>query len=490
MKNIYIGLKTAFCVALSITLLSLAACGEDDKYESYGLTLSDYSYTFSMDGGELTIKVTTAYPEEWSMEYDNTAAQEWLTESARDAASVTLSAAPNFTGEPREAKLTFRAGTLSEQVTITQQTEPAAFHILDNMLAVSSNGEYIVTFDRDESQTIIIYTLNTRTHEKKEVVRTTEVITTIHAVSDDGKIMIGSMEAGGMDDGFYIMNGEIKRPAAPEGINGYLAMKDMSADGSIIVGSGMVQRGPWDFYYSPIKWVNFEPVILDAPETSRLKSYGDYFPIESFVAETVSPDGKYIIGRVVDEDNIALYWKDDQWKWMGEIVEKEVTYTNMWGAEITETKEFVSRIGPSYAGKISSNSRYGAVTFEAWGQMIMGPGKVGVPALFDFQTEEMVAVIDDIIEIGPYGGMSLFASNEGDFCYSTTPLMGTPLETFYRKSDGTVVSARSYVESMFGLSIGQQVQITRLVPNEVVIGAFNHPAGTNVPFYARIKTAE
>ncbi len=470
-----------FCVAA-------VSCSEDDDHIPYGLSLDVYNHTFTEQGGELTINVQTVYPE-WDASFD--AGNGWLTETGRTDNSITLSAAPNTGESEKSLVIAFTAGEARREVAVKQATRTAApspgFHILESsIMAISRDGGLLVTYDiTDDAGTSVLnlYTVNTTSDERKLYLSTSEPITTINAVSDDGRIWAVSLEGAGMSNDRYIVDGEIREAALPSGyVNPQI--NDLSADGNIMVGTAY---DPTTKLTVPIKWTQGSPEILDGPDKSRigeLNIRGNY-PV------AITGDGGFILGRAfTGNSSEAFFWKGGQWKWLGPEIEKEVEIQMPGGDPVTVPYTFTTTVGPREVGKISPNGKYAAVNFQDFGENMMGMKTiVQVPGLFDIESEEMVAILDDVMELSITGGQGITATDEGGLFYYTD--IYAAINPAYHWLDGTVTDTRTLVERMAGYYAGDYLKIRKIVENPLrIIGTFAHPDGVNVPFYIRVTDTD
>mgnify|MGYP004688373817 CR=1 FL=1 len=493
MKNISKWLKPVLCFCLSFTLLALSSCKEDDTHIPYSLKTSDNEYVFPAAGGEFTVTVTTDHPDGWEMNFTEAA---WISKAAQTDNTVTFKAVENLTGDMPEVKVKFTAGELTKELTITQEPRIVDenvnfFMFLNYIQAISPDGNHIVVYEIEGSQSegdrvVKYFTINTQTDEKTLMLETRdgdEFVISIRAISNNG-VMLGELSAGGLSNDVIIRNGAVEYPKLPGADWKNPALKDISADGTIIVGAA-TDSSTGSNVTRALKWVNGEPSILSVPTESRV-SEGS--AIRASYAETISPDGKFIMGRAINNSssNEGIYWKNaGEWKWLGTMETKMVEMTNMFGETFEIEENFVAIVGPNSTGKISPNSKYVAIHYQDWGlNRWQSPSKVEVPALFDIEKEEITEVIR-IVDESPNGGVTVSSLNDGSVCYKHTDFMSGDSPAFLYQ-DGRKISTQIYLENLFGTLIGPDIEIRMIVDSPLVaVGSFTHPAGRVVSFYMR-----
>ena len=488
MKNISIWLKPVLCFCLSLIVITLSSCTKDDVHESYGLSLSDYSYVFPLDGGDLTVTVTTEYPDGWEVDFT---AAEWISKKGETDNTVTFTAAPNLTGEMPEVKVKFTAGELTKELILTQEPKPADdranfFMTSSYIQAISPDGKLIVVYELEgvEPDRIVrYYTINTATDEKTLMLEShdgEELVVSVRAISNNG-IMLGELSGGGLSNDVYIQDGRIVYPTLPGADWKNPSLADISADGTIIVGAVTDANR----VTHAVKWVNGTPTVLSAPEESRVDEGSG---VRASQAQAISPDGRFILGRSINNSstNEAIFWKDGgEWQWLGAMETKTVEMTNMWGETMEVEMNFVALVGPGSVGQISPNGKYVTVLYQDWGLSRFGSAaKVNVPALFDIETEEIVQVIR-VVDYSPNGGTPISVMNDGSVCYQYVDFITGYTPTFLYQN-GKNVDCQAYLEGMFNTSIGPDVRIRMVVDDPMVaIGAFTHPSGSVISFYLR-----
>lgn len=479
MKNRYLILVLAICSFLSIS--TFYACSEDDEHITnniyYDLTISNADYEFPNEGGDFTLTVTTDYDGDWEAAYTEAS---WINETGRTSNSITFTAVENTTDEENSLTVTIKAGDISRTLTLTQESVNSLksnFHAIEGYhYATSNSGLYIVTAvteaDNSGATVLKIYLTNTETDEISLVYETANsIVSNIVTVSDDGKIFGYTNQ----NTGFYIENGVLTEIS----ISGYnVQVNDATADGKIIVGTAY---NTTDRLYYGFIWENGSATILPLePATGRVSGSA----ARGIMVEAISPDGNYLVGRFYSgSGNEGIYWKKEngawQYYWMGDIVTEEVD--TGYG---TYDVDFYCQNSPNMSGRFSPNSRYFATSFLAWGQSFFGAGTVYVPALFDFEEEKFIGILDEIIDIRPYGGVSVAAFDDGSISYYLSVLWGDPA-TPYIWNDGVSVSAKESMEQMFGIYMGEEILVKKLIDNELLIGSFLDNDGNLIPFYAK-----
>ena len=141
------------CAIVLITLLLFGQGCSDDKESDIPITIpstEDTQPTLQKDGGSTTFSFNA--PQAWSVSVRETTATRsasWLkvhpTSGAAGDATITITAEPNATGEPRTAEVTIRSGSQTETVTVTQ--DYSNFITLEQREIVAGSEEQTVTLD-------------------------------------------------------------------------------------------------------------------------------------------------------------------------------------------------------------------------------------------------------------------------------------------------------------------------------------------------------
>ncbi|MCM1633965.1 BACON domain-containing protein, partial [Bacteroides uniformis] len=147
-------LKSKFFICSGLVTLLLFGQGcSDDKESDMPITIpstEDTQPTLQKDGGSTTFSFNA--PQTWSVSVTETTATRsasWLkvhpTSGAAGDATITITAEPNATGEPRTAEVTIRSGSQTETVTVTQ--DYSNFITLEQREIVAGSEEQTVTLD-------------------------------------------------------------------------------------------------------------------------------------------------------------------------------------------------------------------------------------------------------------------------------------------------------------------------------------------------------
>ena len=147
-------LKSKFFICSGLVTLLLFGQGcSDDKESDMPITIpstEDTQPTLQKDGGSTTFSFNA--PQAWSVSVRETTATRsasWLkvhpTSGAAGDATITITAEPNVTGEPRTAEVTIRSGSQTETVTVTQ--DYSNFITLEQREIVAGSEEQTVTLD-------------------------------------------------------------------------------------------------------------------------------------------------------------------------------------------------------------------------------------------------------------------------------------------------------------------------------------------------------
>lgn len=472
-------LQRSICIVLLFPLFAASSCTKD---ETYNLQLGESSYVFPADGGEHTVNVSTKFGDGWTVEFDQD--QQWLTEKGRTDGSITFVAAPNSSIETdRELTVTFTAGGIVRKLTLSQDFILSSnLHFVPSILGVSRNGRYIATVNTptvDNQLINEIYLIDTKTDEKTFVAREdrvdmseTSLVETVH-ISDDGKMVVYSINAGGFFYSVVVKDG-VSTAVTP--VTGYTSetVHSISADGSVMVG---MATNPETGYVEPVKWTNGVPELLDRPLYERVASETE---VRRASAVSISGDGNFIVGRVQSSTAEVFYWKNGgEWEWLGEIKSEEIQTTNPIGMPITLTVFY----GPKASSAVfSPNNKYLAIEYEAWGVGLIGASKVTVPALYNTETEEFDVILSDIVEESPTGGWDISVTDAGGLFYTYNDITR---QTFYL-IDGVSEPADEYIESLNGgLYYGENLEILRFSENPFLVIGIGRNNGVVTYFYAR-----
>ena len=183
---------------------------------------------------------------------------------------------------------------------------------------MSRNGQWYVYVDRglvEGTNTFksTTYRINLLTGETEEI--PTPMLTSnfestqiepdgISAVSDDGQYII--FESGGNVTSALTRDGEIIPVAVPEGYH-HAWLINLDADASVLIGSVMKERAGGGYWATPCKWVDGEPIVLDAPQADAINwvtSELDTYP------RGCSEDGSIVYGSEWQTFGLC-YWTAD-----------------------------------------------------------------------------------------------------------------------------------------------------------------------------------
>jgi hypothetical protein len=467
MKNI----KYTFMFLLS--LLAMSSCSIDDIHIPYDLRLSNSSYVFPVNGGELKVTVDNTFTEGWDASFDE--ANEWLTETGRTEKSITFTAAPNAAGATiAPVKVTFTAGEVTRELTLSQDSGIAGqsyFAVPDGIYAISHNGRYLVTVNTNAAKDGLIdeiCVIDTETDEETLATKLEGMLGGINCISDDGKTIVYNMNYGGIYEWMILKDGQPVEPTVPEG-GREAQIHAMIPDASIMVGSVII-----DGKTEPVKWTNGVPALLPRPEFQRAKPEN---ASNGAKAMAINSDGTFILGNNggfgVEE---AFFWDaNGDWQWLGPITSEEKP--GIFGP--TTIYFYASGNG----GSISNNDKYMSMHYQAWGQGILGEGKVSVPALYNIESGEFEYIANDVIADSPTGGINVSATDDGGLFYFTNDTA----RTAYYWQGGSAQLSQQYIESLTGgMYVGTNVQIQKIIADPLlIIGSFQTLTYNQVSFYVK-----
>lgn len=480
-----------YIICAAATMLAAGACTKGTPTETfrYGLELSVYNYVFTAEGGELTVDVETLWQDGWEMTLDET--KTWLTEKERTGTSVTLAAGPNEGNEAiPEYGIVFKAGKVTRVLTLSQDAprktggEVSIDFIRPPywLAAISRNGRTILTTSASEDVDggTDLFLVDAMTQEMRKVGTISEKVEVYEAISDDGSVIaVSQITSSGLPHAGFIKNGVYEAATFPTGFT-CGGICDMSADGTIAVGYGMNQF----FVAEPIRWVNGVPAKLSRPSKQRVRPTSN---AQGAWAVGMDSDGSFIIGRLIGS-NEAFYWKpDNTYDWLGPWVteEKEVQTAN--GPEV-RTLNYVAKATASEK-MISSNDKYLAIPYQAWGEGLNGYGLVNVPGLMNLETMEWEYVAQDVVETTPQGGYGISATDNGALFYYGLNMTARVVPK-YCWHQGAVTSSREFVERYTdGYFVGDNLSVTKFFEDPLlIIGTSQSETGAMATFIIKDKT--
>ena len=301
-------------------MAGLASCSEEIQIDPY-LNLSVTTYTFQGNGNDSVIVKVKTNAGDWTATTNNSFLE--ISQPAGD--SIVIKAQRNTSPEMRNGSILFSSADGQAQKTMEIAQLTANFRGVFKILPatgrgrMSRNGQWYVYVDRTlieetNSYKSTTYRVNLSTGETEEIPTPmipdnfTENVyiepDEISAVSDDGQYII--FASGGNVTSALARDGEIIPVSIPQGYH-HAWLINMDADCSVLIGSVMKERSGGGYWSTPCKWVDGEPIVLDAPQADAINwvtSELDTYP------RGCSEDGSIVYGSEWQTFGLC-YWTAD-----------------------------------------------------------------------------------------------------------------------------------------------------------------------------------
>lgn len=448
---------------LILTVLPLlASCSQELPLAEY-LNLDKTSYTFSQEGGTLTVKVDA------NVEWNVTADAEWIKYEI-NGNDITFTAEKNIAGE-RSATISFTSDKLKPVIlTLNQLCSEFSGSITyfgsDEMMMYSPKGHYAIKFVSvivGGLPSLELYLINNNTDEISRLRDIESVIrntANVAGISDKGHILYTSMDS---QNSFSIYaQGNIENVTVPSYIETF-SLNGISSDGNTVIGTGRKSEAPRP--YVPFRWQNGTFEELQIPENNVL---GD--PLTAGVTVGgMSDDGSVIWGYDNETSanyssvNGLVYWKDGEMHYLGEEsadiktfiqYEKEVKIACL----IRKQGFLTSAAGP----KVSPDGRY---ILAEYYDVDVNEGQLGdehyYPVKIDVETGEYTIYKE-------YSDMLAYTvTDEGDI-FGASPFISAG----YIAEDGVVatasgmVSISDYFMEKYSLVMSDKMLMHQFIPEQ------------------------
>lgn len=441
---------------LSILLLIPVVLISCNKVQEDKMELSISEYTFSFEGGQFEIGVDA------SGDWDVSQTPAWIETERLGHDCLIVRSAKNESTSPRKATLVFTCRSKSAFLNVTQygrEAESKYFEIRDLERTVfSKNGIYCAGIKTEESENgriRIPVVMNVLTGDRTEYPGDKSIVE-VKALSNDGRIVAVARTVGG---GLLYCDENPKSLESTGLVQA--AVESMSGDGRILVGYAVDETLG---RYVPVKWTDFQPEVLEMPETNSL---GEEL-LSGCMARGCSEDGSVIYGSEWDFRGL-VYWKDGRMYFPGKehFVKKKVLAADYTG-NLIEQDVFciITKYAEQYS--ISPNGHYIAAMYNDYKDNGDDNPATALSFAVIVDTQDNTAHFvksDDILLL-----VGLAANNEG-ICFGGTPLIGVRDGFTIDYHNSVITPISSWLESNYGIQMAGNVLITGVSSdNNIVYG--------------------
>ncbi|MCD8185695.1 MAG: BACON domain-containing protein [Rikenellaceae bacterium] len=431
---------------LTICALLVFAAGCSDEKADY-IKLSITSFTFGPEGQEqYTVKVEARGS--WGAEYS---AGSWFTLEQEDAQTLLIGATPTRSSAMRHGQITIKSGNAEEVIQLSQLGTNVVFTILEQHsqdFVISPAGTYIGAVKVWMEEGDYFYTPYIMEAETGQITEfpTTTVMYDVASVTDNGILAIIDLEHG--QAAYHILGDETLYAFKMPDPFSTVIVGGANTDGSIFVGYG---RNPEEGLYFPIKWVDFEPVVMDMPMYTTLGAAVG----TGTMARGCSADGSVIYGHIAD-DNTAIYWKDSEdWQYAGgeEALNHHELITEIYDRTQIIHQVVDQPILTAETTNMSSSGKYLATTYVVNIVQNRDLATLRYPAILDTESGELTIIYN--LPAGFSSGWGRTASDHGHLCLAC-PYGTSWVGYVYDTQTGVTRTITDYLSQEFGFMLQQE----------------------------------
>lgn len=431
-------ISNMFALFALFTMFAVS-CGRENTPQETFVRLSLGSHTFYYDD-TVSMKIGVKASSDWEVKTD----EDWIVVEKVNDDSVSVSVRTNNGEQWRAGSVTFTCSDVSAVFSVEQMPcffDGTFFEFPSTCIypAVSPKGKYMASMridgpDANEQYRFIPTYVNVETGEVFEGTPETDY-ETFAAISDDARIMVfnNTMQIWSK----LVVDGEEVEIVLPENCSKPY-IEAMSSDGSIMVGWAYVGV-PGQGQYLPVRWVNGEPEILDAPDTDM---YG--YEIVGAMARGCSADGSVIYGDD-GKTHGTIWWIDGEMKSIKDTdyyaLDKKIIEDSFGTFEVTA---FKGTQNFAVNNNLSSNGRYLATQYQDFSWNGNGYDISYHPAVIDMESGRVDIFYDEA------DGKLVTVDNEGK-CFGTNVSLGMGSPLIYDVSSGTSSSQYDWFLSEYGL---------------------------------------
>lgn len=425
-----------------VSIFSVSCNRVESPEDSYvRLSVSSHTYYYD-DTAAVRINVKSS-SSEWTVKAD----EDWIIVDERNENGVVVSVKNNDGEQWRSGSVIFTCGDASSSFSVEQMPfffDGTFFEFSSTCIypAVSPKGKYMASMRIDGPKENDLYEyiptyVNVETGEVTECAPEKDY-ELFAAISDDARVMVfnNAMQLWSK----LVVDGEEVKINLPENCsNPYI--EAVSSDGSVMVGwmyVGLAGQGK----YSPARWVNGEPEVLDAPETD-LWGYELY---AGSYARGCSADGSVIYGGDAKTAG-TIWWVDGKMKSIMDteyyVLDKKIIEDSFGSFEISA---FKGTQNYSSNNCMSPNGKYLATQYQDFSWNGNSYDLTYHPAVINIETGK-VDVFFDLTD-----GKMITVDNDGR-CYGTNTTLGMGSPLIFDMTAGTSESQIDWLLSEYGLNV-------------------------------------